>query len=60
MSNVLILNIALLVIIISIDRNHLLCSSTNLIDSFNNPTPFCTLSGLMILFYIRNIYNCFT
>ena len=40
---------AILVIIISIDRNGLLCSSTSLIDSLNNPTPFCTLSGLIIL-----------
>ena len=35
-----------MVIVISIDRNNLLCSSTSLIDSLNNPTPFCTLSGL--------------
>ena len=46
-------------IIISIDRNGLLCSSINLIDSLNNPTPFCTLSGLMILFHIRSIYSYF-
>ena len=48
MKKVLILYIALLVIIISIDRNGLLCSSRSLIDSLNNPTLFCTLSGLMI------------
>ena len=41
----LILYIALLVIIISIDRNGLFCSSTSLNDTLNNPTPFCTLSG---------------
>ena len=52
----LITYIALLVIIISIDRNGLLCSSKGLVDSLNSPTPFCTLSGLMILFHIRNIY----
>ena len=44
-------HIAILVIIVSIDRNSLLCSSTSLIDSINNPTPFCTLSGLIILHY---------
>ena len=45
------LYIAILVIIVSIDRNGLLCSSTSLSDSVNNPTPFCTLSGLLILLY---------
>ena len=53
------LYIALLVITVSIDRNGLFCSSTSLIDSLNNPTPFCILSGLMILFHIKNIYSCF-
>ena len=47
----LLLCTAILVIIISIDRNGLLCSSTSLSDSVNNPTPFCTLSGLLILLY---------
>ena len=32
-------------VIIFNDRNSLLCSSTSLIDSINNPTLFCTISG---------------
>ena len=54
-----ILIIALLVIIISIDKDGLLCSSKRLFDSLNSPTSFCTLSGLMTLYHIRNTYNCF-
>ena len=45
-----------MVIVISIDRNGLLCSSTSLIDSLNNPTPFCTLSGLMNIISNQTLY----
>ena len=48
--------IAFLIFIASIDRNGLFCSSTSVIDSLNNPTPFCTLSGLIKSFHIRIIY----
>ena len=36
---------AILFLIPYIDRNGLLCSSVSVIDSVNNPTLFCTISG---------------
>ena len=37
--------LALIVVILAIDRNKLMCSSISLLDTLNNPTPYCTISG---------------
>ena len=38
-------SLALLVLIVAMGRNKLLCSSMNLIETLDNPTIFCSISG---------------
>lgn len=40
--------VALLVIITACDRNGLYCSSVSLLNTLDNPTTFCTLTGEVV------------
>lgn len=46
---------ALIVIIAAVDRTNLLCSSTSLIESYNNPSVFCVVSGAIYQYTLLNM-----
>lgn len=40
--------VALVVIVLSIDKFNLMCSSNNLIEAIQNPTVFCMITGTQL------------
>ncbi|XP_019853215.1 PREDICTED: uncharacterized protein LOC109582744 isoform X3 [Amphimedon queenslandica] len=46
---------AILLIITAIDRNGLYCSSVSLLETLENPTPFCKFSGVVFHYAIVNM-----